>query len=96
MYVPSGQDKHTAVPVTALNVPFKHAVHATPLDSAVYPTKHVHDESDSLATGDLVFPGQVEHVVLAVAPRVVEYVPAAHGKHVAVSLAPRVAEYVPR
>ena len=79
VYVPTGHGEHATAPVAVLNVPSKHAVHATPLDAAVYPTKHVQSESDALTAGELVACGQVEH---AVAPRVLVYVPTGQGAHV--------------
>jgi hypothetical protein len=54
----------STAPVTFLYVPTPQGVHATPLDEAVYPTRHVQDR---LLTAEKVLFGHAEQVVDAIA-----------------------------
>jgi predicted metal-dependent phosphoesterase TrpH len=56
-YVLTSQDAHVPTPVAVLYVPAPQAVHATPLDAAVYPARQVQDVSRGLLAADEVLAG---------------------------------------
>jgi hypothetical protein len=66
-YVFTPQAVQSTGPVTFLAVPAPQGVHATPLDEAVYPTRHVQDESRWLPAAEKVLFGHAEQVVDAIA-----------------------------
>ena len=71
LYVPAEQAVQAAEPVTVLNVPFGHSVHATPF-APVYPIIQVQRERRLLPTVDSVLLGQARHLASYVAVVVVE------------------------
>ena len=74
----AGQNQHSDVPTSLLNIPAMHAVHAAPSDVPLYPAKHLQSVNASLPDAELVPSGHVEH---SPAPVVALYVPTSHALH---------------
>ena len=85
-YVPTPQSVHVILPVAVLYLPAAQAVHVPP-SGPVKPTLHVQAARTALEIGELELVGHPIQVVATVAPRVVEYVPAAQSVHVALPVA---------
>ena len=84
-YVPEEQGEHSDDPCTCLYVPAIHAVHSMP-SGPVKPALQIQSEAASLAAGASEFAVHSEHVLSAVAPLAVEYLPAPHSVHASLPL----------
>lgn len=84
------QGVHRALPVVDLYDPMVHAVHGPEVSPFihVYPTLHVHAATAELGLGESELVGHRIQVPAAVAPNVVEYVPAAQLVHANEDVAP--------
>jgi hypothetical protein len=85
-YVPAEQSLQDTLPVAILYLPATQAVHAPP-SGPVKPALHVQAARAELGLGELALSGHVTQVAAAVAPVVVEYVPAAQSVHTALPVA---------
>jgi hypothetical protein len=79
------------LPASVLYAPAAQAVHVPPAGPS-YPELHKQAAAAELELGEFEFAGHARHVVAAVAPVVLKYVPAAQGVHAA---EPASLEYVP-
>ena len=91
LYVPAGHRTHSAEPLDALYEPPRHAEQAPP-SAPLHPALHVQLVLNRLPVPEWDACG---HLVHAVAPIVVEYMPCSHGAHVSRLVAPVSLEYLP-